>query len=164
MTDFDDTPAVPTSLRDRIAYALCAHDTYGGDRFTQLSDDQLQELTDIVTFLHTSPAARGMVTAWTRTLVAEERRARGWTHDESRIHFSYQGDIVEARWREWRPLADVAMSVLMEIPEVAARARLDAHLPDRPQPDPPPPPPAAPPGLQKPTPPPKKRRANKKAA
>jgi hypothetical protein len=148
-TQPDATHHTPTTIRERIAWALCVRDTFGSDPFTQLLDEQLQELTDIVTYLHAPGLKHGLSTAWTRSLIAQERRARGWDHEQGVIHINWRHDIIEDTWRQWLPMADVAVSILIEIPEVARRVRteLDSPTPELPDPDPIPDPPLPPPGL-----------------
>jgi hypothetical protein len=137
-----DNPS-PQTIRERVAYALCTRDTFGDDHFTQLNDDELQELSNLLTFVH-SPInyGRGLCTAYIGTLVRHEREARGWdkrTHGPT--HFKFRSDIVEFRWPEWLPMADAALGVLMEVPEVAAvlRASNMRDYPMKPPPDPIPP-------------------------
>ena len=113
----------PRTYRERVAYALAARNILGVGN-VQLLDEELDELQSLLAKLN--PLGEGRAfghspdAAYLRALLARERRARGLTHEV--VFYNWSGGVEEMLsrvWREFLPDADAALSVLMEVPEIA---------------------------------------------
>ncbi|HEV2674178.1 MAG TPA: hypothetical protein VGV37_06510 [Aliidongia sp.] len=114
MTD-PKTTANPETFRERVAWALCAHDLAGGEG--RMSDDELDQLTGLYQF---AVNALGWQQAQRRfSHVVQFIRSEKWMREKEgkelmRAHF------IAADWPNYIGAADAAMGVLCERPEVAS--------------------------------------------
>lgn len=129
MTNF---PPPPQTFRDRIAYAIAAHDIASGEGL--LSDKERCALNLIVVAIYriwpTDTAQQQMLgrdgaqalRVLTRLLRDENDRRE--TDGKQIMH----AHLIAADWQEYRGAADAALGVLIERPEAVAEIIKDGRL------------------------------------
>lgn len=144
----DDLPRwrQPVTIRERVAWALAHHDTYGDTRYTRLLDEELAALTAAVAYLESGISGgvrrHGVTTGELHPLLDMEREARGWNPPRKPPHYKMRAAILEETWMEWLPMADAALTVIAALSPETARvmqAESSNPYPGKPDPDPLPP-------------------------
>ncbi|MCW2242225.1 hypothetical protein [Azospirillum canadense] len=123
----------PKSFRDRVAFALCAHDIRGGEG--RMSDEELKALERVLErigqlygsdkalgqFLGMTPHWAAQAILHLRGFVSLERGLRE-TEGKAIMH----AHLIAADWPHYRQSADAAIGVMLERPEAVVQMVTDA--------------------------------------